>query len=118
MIAQEQNLRGQDKPDTSNADIIVSTVHSMKGFEFDGTVTFVNHKQLAGGSEHSRQEMLQLFHVALTRAKTREWVIEDYEGSSTMNDPENIMTDAIQFGYNELVRRANEAQGVKPNGKN
>ena len=118
MIAQEQNLKGQDKPDTSNADIIVSTVHSMKGFEFDGTVTFVNHKQLAGGSEHSRQEMLQLFHVALTRAKTREWVIEDYEGSSTMNDPENIMTDAIQFGYNELVRRANEAQGVKPNGKN
>ena len=60
--------------------------------------------------------MLQLFHVALTRAKTREWVIEDYEGSSTMNDPENIMTDAIQFGYNELVRRAKEAQGT--NGKN
>lgn len=116
MIAQEQNLRGQDKPDTSNADIIVSTVHSMKGFEFDGTVTFVNHKQLAGGSAHSCQEMLQLFHVALTRAKTREWIIEDYEGSSEMHDPENIMTDAIQFGYNELVRRANEAQGT--NGKN
>lgn len=116
MIAQEQNLRGQDKPDTSNADIIVSTVHSMKGFEFDGTVTFVNHKQLAGGSAHSCQEMLQLFHVALTRAKTREWIIEDYEGSSEMHDPENIMTDAIQFGYNELVRRAKEAQGT--NGKN
>lgn len=111
-IAQAQRLQGRDKPDTSTADIIVSTVHAMKGFEFDGTVTFVNHKQLAGGSAHNCQEMLQLFHVALTRAKTREWIIEDYEGSSEMRDPENIMTDAIQFGYNELVRRAKDAQGA------
>lgn len=53
-----------------NSNFIVSTIHGVKGLEFDNTVNVIFSNQ----SLH--QDMLRLYYVALTRAKNSEVIIE------------------------------------------
>ena len=59
-----------------NADILVSTVHSVKGLEFDHVV------YLHRNSTTDNEEEKRIDYVALTRAKETELVIDVYTNKS------------------------------------
>lgn len=63
--------------------LILTTIHSAKGLEFDHTVVIYN--SLRKGSK--KQEALRLYGVALTRAKESEFIIE-------LNDEKGLATPA------------------------
>lgn len=57
------------KVDTKNADILLCTIHSAKGLEFDNTVVIYKNDNSIS------QEDMRMYYVALTRAKNAEYVI-------------------------------------------
>lgn len=66
------------------ADIVVCTVHGVKGLEYDNVACFINTE--AGRSYSSSDENKRIAYVALTRAKktecifcTREKLVKDFE---------------------------------------
>ena len=66
------------------ADIVVCTVHGVKGLEYDHVACFINTE--AGRSYTSSDENKRIGYVALTRAKqtecifcTREKLVKDFE---------------------------------------
>lgn len=72
-------LDGKEQPDWHDSDIVVSTIHSAKGLEFDSTIVYFDENRQGAGS----QANLRLYGVALTRAKTNELVLNNPKGSST-----------------------------------
>lgn len=76
------------KVDTANADILLCTIHSAKGLEFDNTVVlYKNDNQIT-------QEDMRMYYVALTRAKNAEYVLA---WGTTMNSLiEKYYTAALQ----------------------
>lgn len=66
-MSNEEKKAGEE---AKNADIIVSTIHGVKGLEFDNTVVFVE-ESLKSMSEDKKR----LYYVALTRAIESEFVL-------------------------------------------
>ena len=78
MDAKNAKLKNQ------KADIVVCTVHGVKGLEYDNVACFINTE--AGRSYSSSDENKRIAYVALTRAKltecifcTREKLVKDFE---------------------------------------
>ena len=57
------------KTDTANANILLCTIHSAKGLEFDNTVVIYDNNNKIS------QEEMRMYYVALTRAKNAEYVL-------------------------------------------
>ena len=90
------------KAANADARIMVSTVHSAKGLEFDNTIVVRQPESKRSSLPQDRRRML---YVALTRAKIREHIVvfEAY-GQSTLS------FDYEQMIHNLRIRDANLAQ--------
>ena len=75
LLRQEQDQVDKEEM-IKNADILVSTVHSVKGLEFDHVV------YLHRNSKTDNEEEKRIDYVALTRAKETELVIDVYTNKS------------------------------------
>lgn len=75
LLRQEQDQVDKEEM-IKNADILVSTVHSVKGLEFDHVV------YLHRNSTTDNEEEKRIDYVALTRAKKTELVIDVYTNKS------------------------------------
>ena len=69
-----QQMMGKRNKDRSNlnfknTDIILSTIHSAKGLEFDNTIILYDDR------DYSNEETKRQQYVALTRAKNKEYII-------------------------------------------
>lgn len=97
-VVRQRNQERKDRNASSNASFIVSTIHSVKGLEFDNVVAIYEDK------DPMPEEYKRMYYVAFTRAKNRLLVI----GFGTGADP------AITTNYATLVAEleAMEAQGV------
>lgn len=62
--------------DLSDKQVIVSTIHAAKGLEFDHTIV-LNHetKSSTRADRDKMQEQLRMLFVAVSRAKTSQWII-------------------------------------------
>jgi len=70
----------QKKVDTKNAEILLCTIHSAKGLEFDNTVIiYKNDNQMS-------QEDMRMYYVALTRAKKSEYILAFGNVTSSLID--------------------------------
>lgn len=67
-------LRAQEAPDHSKEKILMSTIHGVKGLEFDHTIVLFNEAKRGATS----QESLRMMFVALSRAKQTEYIINGY----------------------------------------
>lgn len=67
-------LRPEEAPDYSNEKIILSTIHGVKGLEFDHTIVSFNEAKRGATS----QESLRMMFVALSRAKKTEYIINGH----------------------------------------
>lgn len=87
-----QQLMGKRNKDRSNlnfkdTDIILSTIHSAKGLEFDNTIILYDDR------DYSNEETKRQQYVALTRAKNKEYIIAFGNNQSSV----------IQKIYNNLT---------------
>lgn len=82
-----------------NADLVVSTMHSAKGLEFDHTVL------LMPTNSRLKQEDRRLYYVALTRAKTSETIFEvtKQDNSILQLDYDNALMDLAKRRSNYHV---------------
>lgn len=78
LIAQKNNEEKKSE-DIKNADIIISTIHSAKGLEFDNVV--VNYKEPSGNLSEPDKRM---YYVALTRAMKSEFILSYGTGVSSL----------------------------------
>lgn len=68
-VVRQKNEDRQQSADATNADIIVSTIHGVKGLEFPHTVVLYHDTPTMS------QEMKRLFYVAFTRAMHSEYIL-------------------------------------------
>lgn len=83
----QRNRDRKEKNASSDANLLVSTIHGAKGLEFDHVV--VLHKEETSMAQANRRA----FYVAFTRAKKSEYILS--YGS--------IKNPAIQSGYEQLL---------------
>lgn len=82
-----------------DAQIIISTIHSVKGLEFDNTIVYCPEpNQLT-------QEEARMYMVALTRAKSHEFIINTYAQTqdSKRTKHENVSTDQLDMFHTPMV---------------
>lgn len=82
------NANARDKKNTANTNIILSTIHSAKGLEYDNVVLIYRDKQPMDETEK------RLYYVGLTRACKSEFIMA-YERSKK--------TPAIQDAYDNCL---------------
>lgn len=76
--AMDQFLRKQKEvPNYDKCPIILSTIHGTKGLEFDHTVVLFNESKRGATS----QESMRMMFVALSRAKTSEYIINSHRNA-------------------------------------
>lgn len=101
LVSQRNRARKQANA-AERPDLIVSTVHGVKGLEFDHVV--VVHKEDDGkADEKRRQEELRLFYVALTRAVKSEYVLS-YSG---------LRDSGLQADYDLIVDTLEKADATR-----
>ena len=66
-----QISKAQAKESIPNNNIILSTVHQVKGMEFDNCLIFVDENSM---SNNGTEDRLRVLYVALTRGKNSEFV--------------------------------------------
>lgn len=109
-------LKAQDE-DTSayqRADIVGATVHSAKGLEFDNTIVLYDESNRNNG----HQDTLRLMHVALTRAKHNELIInfvKSIQGRSVTDDYMGMMSTPISSAQLQAVNELKNAIAAKTN---
>lgn len=64
-------INNQQNTDWQDCNIVVSTIHSAKGLEFDSVICYFDETMRSA----TTQENLRLFGVALTRAKNKELIL-------------------------------------------
>ena len=74
-IAASNYLQSKDPINIKDAKIILSTIHRVKGFEFDHVVTLHNAHKTKSTHGSSLQELFRMYFVALSRAKKSEMII-------------------------------------------
>lgn len=99
-LTAESLLKGKEKQDTSTADIIVSTIHSAKGFEFDRTVVLNDMYKYQRSDTKDKQANLRAMFVALSRAKSKELIL-NFHPNALINN-QSMFDDPMTFAYNEL----------------
>lgn len=68
-------LKSQERPDITNAKLIVSTIHSVKGYEFDNVVLAHDSIKTRRSSGSKQQEIFRMLFVGLSRAKNSELIL-------------------------------------------
>lgn len=61
--------KNEDLKDTKGKDFIISTIHGVKGLEFDNVIVLIKNSEL------NKEDCKRLYYVALTRAIKSEYVI-------------------------------------------
>lgn len=74
-IAASNYLQSKDTINVKDSKIILSTIHRVKGFEFDHVVTLHNAHKTKSAHGSSLQELFRMYFVALSRAKKSEMII-------------------------------------------
>lgn len=90
-MVNQRNRERKERKQNADAQLIVSTIHGVKGLEFDNVV--VIHRD----SPDMSQEMRRLFYVAFTRAASTEYVLSygSQKDSSIVSDYE-LVVDTLE----------------------
>lgn len=86
-MVSKRNEEAKQAERVANADIILSTIHSAKGLEFDNTVVIYQNKN------NMDEEKKRMYYVAFTRAMNSEYIV----AFDTLKNPK------IQSDYDALV---------------
>ena len=81
--------KNEDLKDTEGKDFIISTIHGVKGLEFDNVIVLIKNSEL------NKEDCKRLYYVALTRAIKSEYVI----AYDTIKEP------VIVSAYNEELEK-------------
>lgn len=81
--------KNEDLKDTEGKDFIISTIHGVKGLEFDNVIVLIKNSEL------NKENCKRLYYVALTRAIKSEYVI----AYDTIKEP------VIVSAYNEELEK-------------
>lgn len=81
--------KNEDLKDTEGKDFIISTIHGVKGLEFDNVIVLIKNSKL------NKEDCKRLYYVALTRAIKSEYVI----AYDTIKEPVIVST------YNEELEK-------------
>lgn len=81
--------KNKDLKDTKGKDFIISTIHGVKGLEFDNVIVLIKNSEL------NKEDCKRLYYVALTRAIKSEYVI----AYDTIKEP------VIVSAYNEELEK-------------
>lgn len=81
--------KNEDLKDTESKDFIISTIHGVKGLEFDNVIVLIKNSEL------NKEDCKRLYYVALTRAIKSEYVI----AYDTIKEP------VIVSAYNEELEK-------------
>lgn len=81
--------KNEDLKDTKGKDFIISTIHGVKGLEFDNVIVLIKNSEL------NKEDCKRLYYVALTRAIKSEYVI----AYDTIKEP------VIVSAYNEELEK-------------
>ena len=91
----------------NNCDIVSSTIHSAKGLEFDNTIVVYRQSDNKKKSVKGYEEKLRLFGVALTRAKSEEYIINTLTPKDNMqsitHDQIGMYSTPMQTGYARVI---------------
>ena len=74
-IAANNYLKSQEGVDLKDAQIILSTIHRVKGYEFDHVMVLHNAHKTKSANGSSLQELFRMYFVALSRARKSEMII-------------------------------------------
>ena len=74
-ISASNYLQSKDTPNVKDAQIVLSTIHRVKGFEFDNVMVFHNAFKTKSASGSHLQELFRMYFVALSRAKNSEMIV-------------------------------------------
>lgn len=85
--------------DPKKYDILISTIHSAKGLEFDNVILAYNSNKKAAHT----QEALRMYFVGLTRAMKREIIISSGETLCSFNATSKQYTSLVRAGLAGLV---------------
>lgn len=81
--------KNEDLKDTEGKDFIISTIHGVKGLEFDNVIVLIKNSEL------NKEDCKRLYYVALTRAIKSEYII----AYDTIKEP------VIVSAYNEELEK-------------
>lgn len=81
--------KNEDLKDTEGKDFIISTIHGVKGLEFDNVIVLIKNSEL------NKEDYKRLYYVALTRAIKSEYII----AYDTIKEP------VIVSAYNEELEK-------------
>lgn len=106
-LSRTKNAERKEANLAKNADLIVSTIHGVKGLEFPHVVVFAKEPKIPD------QALQRLHYVAMTRATSSEFVV------SYSTDPVSRYAETYANLVEELkqqdMQRRNAAAGVAPN---
>lgn len=87
-IASMKNQKNKDSDRINNANILLSTIHSAKGLEFDNVIVLCDNKKLTD------EEEKRLYYVAFTRAMKSEyiWAYDTVASPKIEGDYEAVLT--------------------------
>lgn len=112
LVTDSENTNWKDK------DIVISTIHSAKGLEFDSVICYFDEHQ----NNATSQENLRLYGVALTRAENHELILNNpktaYDVNSgtkvptVVNDTEDGMYETpMRTAYNRVIIKLKATHG-------
>lgn len=73
---------GAENTESSDAKVILSTIHGSKGMEYDRVILVDAVRDVLPSSENDREEERRIFYVAITRAR-EELILPDYGDCSS-----------------------------------
>lgn len=85
--------RTREIPDYENAKIVVSTIHGSKGLEFDNTIVLFNESR----NNATSQESFRALFVALSRAKSAEYILNIRARDRNLADEEDVCSISNMF---------------------
>lgn len=104
-LTHQKNMERKEMHAKMNPKLFVSTIHGVKGLEFDNTVVLQPPSTAAHTEDLKRQ-----YYVALTRAKKRELIIVgEGDGSSQLSLDYEAMVHTLELRDQETARAAQEA---------
>lgn len=88
-------LKSQERPNITNAKLIVSTIHSVKGYEFDNVVLAHDSIKTRRSSGSKQQEIFRMLFVGLSRAKNSELIL-NYVSATRLIRDDTMLTQPME----------------------
>ena len=103
-------LNTVDDKNIENADLITSTIHGVKGREFDNVLLLVNNSAIRAVSSDKLQENLRMLNVALTRAIDSEYLLNFVSSRDAKREIETslygLFTNPIESAVASALEKA------------